>query len=148
MNINHIPVSPHNASAWELDEIDIDMTLKSPDQNGVLTICDYSEERTKLAELSISALTDNRGFIAKRTDGIPIQAQYVRPHKSYDPNGRNVFFEPIEFMPVRHDFVTERWRIDVDPDNITDIAGLNTLVWALAHYGIKKKNKLLASVDN
>jgi hypothetical protein len=148
MNINHVPVSPHNAKAWELNEIDIDMTLRCPDQNGVLTICDYSEAQTKLASLSLTALDGERGFIAERTDNIAIQAQYVRPHKSYDPNGRNVFVEPVEFVPVYHDFVTDRWRIDVDPENVADLSGLNTLVWALAHYGLKRKNKLLASVEN
>jgi hypothetical protein len=148
MNIDHVPITPHNARAWNLNEIDMDMTFHTPDQNGVLTICDYSKQEKVLANLGLKTLSDNRGFTAQREDGTPIQAQYVRPHRVYDPQGKNVFVEPVEFVPVRHDFVTERWHIDVDPENVADPAGLNTLVWALAHYGLKKKTKLLASASN
>ena len=148
MNINHVPISPHNAEAWQLEQIDIDMTLRSPDQNGILTLCDYSSTGSELATISLAALTDNRGFIAKRTDDKPIQAQYVRPDKAYDPQGKHVFIDPVEFVPVRHDLTTERWRVDVDPDNVDDPAGLNMLVWALAHYGLKKKKKMLVGIQN
>jgi len=127
-----------------LNELDKDMTLGCPDQDGVLTLCDYSGTEAAFARLSLTALTDGRGFETARVDGKPIQAQYVRPKQSYDPDGRNVFVEPVEFVPLRHDFVTQRWRVDVDPDNVADLVGLNTLVWALAHYGLKKKSKLLA----
>jgi hypothetical protein len=147
MNINHIPVSPHNAKAWDLKAIDMDMTLHCPEQDGVLTICDNSKAKKELASISLSVLSDDRGFTARREDDAPMQAQFVRPHQSYNPD-RNIFIEPVEFVPVYHDFVTERWRVEVEPDNIADPIGFNAFVWALAHHGLKKKTKLLASMHN
>lgn len=126
----------------------MDMTLRCPDQDGVLTICDYSKTDNELTGVSLTALEDGRSFSAARADGQRLQAQYVRPGQSYDPQGNNVFTEPVKIVPVLHDFVTERWRVEVDPANVADPAGLNMLVWALAHYGLKKKDKLLASVSN
>lgn len=141
--MDYIPISRHNAKAWNLEEMDTSVKLKCPDQAGVLTVCDYSKSARSLARLSMDIDTDGLGFTMSRDDNFPIQAQYVRPHKLYDPNGLNVFEDPVEDVSVRKDDATGLWHIEREWDEVADIKGLNTLVWAMAKYSLDKKATLV-----
>lgn len=141
--MDYIPISRHNARAWNLEKMDTSVQLKCPDQAGVLTVCDYSKSARSLARLSMDIATDGRGFMMSRDDSLPIQAQYVRPHKQYDPNGLNIFEEPVDSVSVRKDTASGLWHIEREWDEVADLKGLNTLVWAMAKYSFDKKAALI-----
>lgn len=139
--MEHIPITRHNAKEWRLNEVDISTRLKCPDQNGVLTVCDYSKSSLKLAQVSMCMDTDGYGFTMTRDDG-PVQAQYVRPGETYDPNGLMVFDEPVRDVSLRRTKESGLWFVEQDWDNVMDIEGLRVLVWAMAKYTLDKKDKL------
>lgn len=142
--MDHIPISKHNAKVWKLNEVDTSVKLKCPDQDGVLTVCDYSNRAKNLARISMDMDGDGFGFTMTREDGKPIQAQYVRPNEVYDADGLNVFEESVEDVSLRRTKESGLWYVERDWDEVADIEGLRVLVWAMAKYTLDKKQKLVS----